>query len=310
MRYAARKKRLAVALASIAVAATVTASPMTAAGAGTAVVDLAITVADAPDPVAPAPGTVVYTIVATNNGATPVLADIEDSTSGGSINTGASTLPAGCSATSTTTVRCDGVQIAPAIPFELHVAVDIDVAVTNTASVSLSPDVLDAIEADTSNNTAEEDTSVGSGTESASYLAEGETLSFKKHSLHVRGSDSGVITRMADADLAGLSCGTGVCADQGLHIDFYENDVYSGHILTTVNFGTAPPCRGIGAAKCNRLFYRTSADDPMREIFECVSGDFRTESGPCIEEIRKIGTEFEWDVRMTSTDPDLGSLKL
>lgn len=281
------------------------------ASADVVVVDLGVAVSDLPDPVAPSPGTAIYRVEVTNYSLVPLTATVTDATSGGTVDEDASTLPAGC-VVATTTVTCSDVALGAAETKVLYVAVNVSSDVTNTATVSLSPGLLDVLDTNTANNQAAEETTVlpAATTEAGTYLREGETLYFKKHSVTVRDSDTGVIARLADADLDGVACGLGTCEPVGLHADFPANDVYRGYLLTQVNFGTAPPCRGIGATKCHRIFYRSTPQMPMTEVFDCLTTDYVAEPGPCLEQVVKVGTEFVWDVRMTSDDPDLGALRL
>jgi hypothetical protein len=285
--------------------------PSVAGAESVVVVDLGVVVSDLPDPVAPSPGTAVYKIEVTNHSLLPLTATVTDTTDGGTIDAGASTLPAGC-VVATTSVTCSDVALGATETKVLYVAVVVADDVTNTATVSLSPALLDVLDTNVANNVDTESTTVlpVATTQAGTYLREGETLRFKKHSVTVRDSDTGVIARLADADLTGVACGVGTCEPVGLHADFPANDVYRGYLLTQVNFGTAPPCRGIGATKCHRIFYRTSSSMPMVEVFDCLTANYIAEPGPCVEQVVKSGTEFIWDVRMTSDDPDLGSLRL
>lgn len=299
-------------LAFVAMLGAVTALPATSSAEG--VVDVSIVVDDLIE-VVNVPGTVVYKVTATNPALAPVVVDITDTITGGTINSSASRNLEGCSVTATT-VSCTSVVLENGDRV-MFVAVNTAPGTTqvkSTGTITYVPGALGGVDGDTSNNTSTDTTAAAPANESASYVPVNGTITYKKHSLTVREPGNGVITRLADVTFNNTPCGTGTCAPTGLHLDFYEGDRgedYFGYVLTKVNLGSSEPCRGIGTTKCSRLFYRTDPGEAMTELQPCdgVYTDLANE-GPCVERVVKVGNEFVWDVRMTSQDPDLGKLQL
>lgn len=307
-----RRLLLSFLAASAAIAGLVGVQPVPAGAEGA--VDLSARVTAAPTVVSPVGGRVVYSVVFKNEGAVAVLADLEDATSGGSFLASGSTIPAGCTTpadgAANPVITCQRL-LDPAQEVRLLVAIltpTTTSTVTNTAEAGLAPLQL-GIDAAPTNNTDSEATSVfNDPNSSASYLEEGDSLTFKTHKVTVRKSETGVIVRLADTLGGGRTCGNTLCAD-GLLIDFPLNDVYSASdIEVDLNFGKGEACRSTNNAACgDAIYYVGPNGGAPQQVPACTSAPAAAPTPvPCVRSMYKTsGGQLHIVVGMDSEDPEL-----
>lgn len=309
-----RRLFLSLLAASAAIASLVGVNTGTAGAEG--IVDLSADVTSAPTVVSPVGGRVVYSVVFRNEGATSVLADLEDATTGGTYLASGSTIPTGCDGpadgAADPVVTCTNLLLAPAQEVRLYVAIltpTVTSTVVNTAEAALSPVPAPLIDAVPTNNSDTVTTQVKNDpATSSSYLRQGDSLTFKTHTVTVRKSDTGVIVRLADAFGAGRTCGDALCAD-GLLIDFPLNDVYSASdIEVDLNFGKGASCRSISNASCVDALYYVGPDGGAPELVPaCTSAPADAPTPvPCVRSMYKSPAgQLHIVVGMDSEDPEL-----
>jgi hypothetical protein len=280
--------------------------------------DGSVSVADYPDPVVPATGATVYRIVAkAEQGILPLGATLRVTvTGGGKVDPAGSQAP-GCSLPSSTTVD-------PVFTCSVAATTGND-DVKNVAVTSLAPgvvtlaaeieyDALDTIVDDNPSNDADTESTTYTNTPStagsASYLKQGESLSFKTHSVTVKTSTTGVIVKLSDAPAAGRTCGTNALCADGLRIEFPLNEIYTAsNIKVDLNFGKGEACRSITNGSCtDSLWYVGPSGGSPAPVANCTS---TTENVapvpvPCVRSMYKSPSgQLHIVAGMNSTDPDL-----
>lgn len=274
--------------------------------AAESVADLSVSVDDSPDQVSPPGGIVLYTVTVANNG--PVAApaaDFRDTTRGGAFVRSLSLLPAGCSGpadgAADPTIDCRFLAFPAGATRTIEVAIRTPASVgqvTNTVSASIPPGAV--FDNNPANDSATDTTAVTATSDgAASLLTQGQSLTYKTHTLTVTSAVNGIITALSTAPAEGAQCGDSACGD-GLRVWFDSNPRFQGLVSVDVNFGKGDPCRGLGKESCTSLYSRK--DGVVTVVPLCSAAPT---ASPCIEQIYKVDGHIHHSVRMRSEDPDL-----
>jgi hypothetical protein len=310
------RKLVAITSALVALLVGLVAAPDLAAGAGAT--DVSASVSGAPTAVSPVGGRVVYEVVFANEGALPVVADYSDTTSNGKFIAAGSTIPAGCTTPTNgvqnPVITCNTVPMAAGAQLKLYVAILTPTTATttsNTASAGNAPlsAGIPVVDGDLANNTDSVSTPVfNDPNSSSSYLAEGDSLTYKTHKITVRSSDTGVIVDLRDAPAAGRFCGAGTLCADGLRINFPLNDIYSADdIEVKLNFGKGGACRSTTNDPCtDPIYYVGPSGGAPVEVVNCTSAPSAPPVPvPCVRSRVKVDGQLYITVGINSDDPDL-----
>lgn len=279
--------------------------------------DGSVTVADYPDPVVPATGATVYRVAArADQGVLPLGATVEVTiTGGGTVDAGGTQAP-GCSLPPASTVdpsfSCT-VAAATGQDDVKTIAVRSVAPGVVTLTASIQYDALDPIVDDNPGNDTDSESTTYTNTPAgatASYLAQGQSLSYKTHKVRVRRSSTGVIVKLSDAPAAGRSCGAGALCADGLRVEFPLNDIYKAqNIEVDLNFGKGEACRSISNGACtDSLWYVGPNGGSPQLVANCTSTNVNVDPFPvpCVRSMYKsVGGQLHIVAGMTSDDPDL-----
>lgn len=281
------------------------------------VTDLSASVTGAPAAVSPVGGRVVYKVEFTNNGPTIVFADLRDETANGTFLAQGSTIPAGCSTpangAANPVITCTTLAMNPGQRVTFYVAIltpTTTTTVTNTANAALSPIPVQPIDGNSADNTDTASTPVFNDPDSsASYVRQGETLTYKTHAVTVRKSTTGVIVKLSTAPADGRSCGAGALCADGLRIEFPLNDIYTASdVQVDLNFGKGEACRSITNSTCtDSLYYVGPSGGSPVLVANCTSAPAAEPFPvPCVRSMYKSPSgQLHIVAGIDSDDPDL-----
>lgn len=312
-------KRMLFALSTAALIASAVLLPSNPASGGLVeAIDIGVDTTSLLAEISPAGNYGVFTVTATLSGPTPATVTITDSVGGGAIDPAVSTLDecGGTEQVDSSGVLTCRVELTPAASSAtIHVAVRSGLSATqvfNHASVAMQgtgDDTVVGVDTDESNNQDSVSTPVTSGTSTAAFVPEGDSLTYQSngqtHVLTVtqaKGPGGGALVMMSDPGT--MDCGSEPC--NGVHIGFAEGHDGGFYEAATQldSSGKHDPCRGLGNDACTGIFWRKLPTDTM--VPEPLCGT-EGPAEPCLRNKYKSDAgEIHYVSEMDTDDPDIG----